>query len=152
MTRTVTALCAVSALGLGLTVYGLLGSSANDPIARPAGRIAPLPPLSPQQAALQQARRACDLPALDEVIAELRRAVAATPTDGPAWHALADALLERALARNHLRGVVVGEPLHATLPVDLAADLDSGLDAVRRARGLGDDSGDLYRIEASLMT
>ncbi len=104
----------------------------------------------PAAVALRAARRTCTVAALDAVVQDLcDRAKAAN--DAGSWQMLAEALLERAQMRSHRRGIVVGTPLHDRLPPELQADVDAGLDAVATARRLGDDDGDLFRVEAGLL-
>jgi hypothetical protein len=145
-------LCIACVAAIGATGYSMLGTGAADAIDVPTdGAAAPVAP-GGAAAALRAARRQCSLPALDAVIADLRTRTVAAADDAEAWHLLAEALLERAQQRAHLRGMAVGTPVFAELPAELAADLQAGLAAVARARELGDDGSDLYRIEASLMS
>ena len=153
MSRLLPAAIVCCAVAIGATTYSLLGSNAADGIEVP-GANTPAPGAAAASAAsteLEQARRTCAQAALDALIAKWRAAVQATPTDRASWRLLAEALLERVLQRAHLRGIEVGTPLHETLPVEVAADLDAGTAAVVKARELGDDSGELFRIEAALM-
>ena len=152
MKRLVPILCVVCAVGIGLTAWSRLaaGSLPDAPSgpATPAATAA----TDPARRALHEARRRCSIEALDAVVARLDAAARAAPEDAVAWRLLAEAHLERAQQRTHLRGLAVGEPLFSDLPQELAADLEKGLAAVQRARELGDDSGALFRIEASLMS
>jgi tetratricopeptide (TPR) repeat protein len=72
--------------------------------------------------------------------------------DAAQWHLLALAHLERALLRSHDRGIVVGAPVFDEQPRELLADLDAGLAAASAARKNGDDSSELFRIEAGLLS
>jgi tetratricopeptide (TPR) repeat protein len=101
--------------------------------------------------ALHTARRSCRVEALDQFLSEQRRLVQQSPTDAGAVHVLAEALLERVLLRNLRRGMAVGEALYAELPPATASDLDEGLRLIRRARQLGDESSENYRLEASML-
>ena len=153
MNRTVPVLCLGCIAAIGGTTYGMLGASAADRTAVPsglggAGALA----TTPAATALHAARRTCTMPPLDAVVRDLQARAAASPDDRGTWRVLAEALLERVQQRSHLRGLSVGSPVHSELPKDLVEDLESGLAAVTRARELGDDDGDLYRIEASLMS
>ncbi len=156
MTRVIPVLCATTALaGLG-TVYVMLGAGATERIDVPKGTSAtpraPATPPDPIALAIANARRTCDVGAIEPVLAQLRAAVAANSSDRAAWHLLALAHLERALLRSHDRGMAVGEPVFDQQPRELLADLDAGHAAVLRARELGDDSSDLFRIEAGLLS
>ena len=118
---------------------------------------APARSTPPQEAsglaeALESARRACDLRAIDVVVSEARQATEAAPDNAGTWRVLAEAHLERAQQRTHLRGIKVGEPLFAELPEELEGDLEAGIEAVAAARARGDDSGALFRIEAGLLS
>lgn len=154
MSRILPAAIACCTLAIGATTWSLLGSSPADGIEVPSSSAAApgAPPANAADTELQQARRTCAQAALDAFVAKWRAAVQATPTDRTGWRLLAEALLERVLQRSHLRGIEVGTPLHDTLPTEVAADLDAGTAAVARARELGDDSGELFRIEATLMS
>jgi hypothetical protein len=155
MTRIVPILCVVLAIAIGVTAWSRL--SAGTTIATPragsgAGTWSGAPAADDLAAALRDARRHCDLAPLHTVVARLEQVVKQTPDDRDAWHVLAHACLECAQQRTHLRGMSVGEPVFATLPAELQQDLEKGLGAVAKARELGDDSGDLFRIEAGLMS
>jgi tetratricopeptide (TPR) repeat protein len=154
MTRIVPILCVVLALAIGVTAWSRLSTGttiATPPAGGGAGNWTG-PAAGDLAAALRDARRQCDLTPLDAVVARLEQAVLATPDDRDTWHLLAQACLERAQQRTHLRGMSVGEPVFATLPTELQRDLEQGLGASEKARELGDDSGDLFRIEAGLMS
>lgn len=146
--KLVPALSLVTAIGIGITAWALLDGSATADVAVPLapGRSTTAP------ADLRAARRACDPAALDPVVQALTAATAAPDASHEAFHRLAEAHLERALLRSHRRGLVVGTPTWTELPRELADDVDRGLAAVARARELGDRSGDLHRIEASLLS
>ncbi|MBL8754265.1 MAG: hypothetical protein JNK15_13265, partial [Planctomycetes bacterium] len=153
MNRTIAMLSVVTAAaGIG-TVWVMLGAGATEHIDVPTG---PVPTtatqLPPFAATLAAARRRCDVSALDPVVDQLRAAVVQDPADRETWHLLALAYLERALVRSHDRGMVVGAPVFDQQPRELVADLEAGLAAARSARERGDDSGDLFRIEAGLMS
>jgi hypothetical protein len=93
---------------------------------------------------------ACTLTALNGYIDTFTKEAAVKPQP-ELWRNLAEAYLERALQRVHLRGMAPGKPTFEELPTDFANDLKLGLDAIAKARGLGDETGELYRIEAGLM-
>lgn len=99
---------------------------------------------------LREARKKCTLEALDPVVENLKKRAAASK-EARCWHNLAEAYLERAQIRTHLLGLAPGKPTYKELPDDFADDLEAGLAAVLKARELGDESGELYRIEAGLM-
>lgn len=152
MRRVIPLLCLACVAAIAATGYSMLGTVAADTIDVPAAGTAPAAPqASASAAALQSARRRCSLAAIDTVVGELRSRTMQAPDDAEGWHLLADALLERIQQRTHLRGIAVGTPVFTELPAEVTRDLDDGLAAVARARALGDDGGDLYRIEASLM-
>jgi tetratricopeptide (TPR) repeat protein len=146
--KLVPALSLVTAVGIGATAWVLLDASAQADIAVPKAT----PAVALGTASVQAARRACVPTALDAVVQELAAATQAKDADRDAFHRLAEAHLERALVRSHRRGLVVGTPTWSELPRDLADDIDRGLAAVLRARELGDQGGDLFRIEAALLS
>ena len=153
MSRTLPILCAAGAVAVGLTVWHKLSAGARVPVPADKGKSDLRQPSSDDlTAALRTARRKCDLPALDEVVAQAAEQTRGDGANGDSWRVLAEALLERAQQRSHLRGMKVGEPVQTELPPELLSDLTAGLDAVRQARVLGDSSGALFRIEAGLMS
>jgi hypothetical protein len=99
--------------------------------------------------ALQEARRLCSLPPLDEFVVS-RRALADPVGRGEHLHVLAEALLERIYCRNSHRGMTPGEPMYSHLPAPIKADIEEGLAALGEARSLGVELGDGYRVEAGL--
>jgi len=151
MSRALPLLTAACALVAGGTTWVMLRAGSTTDIAVPTAAPAPAPAAG-LAATLKTARRSCDLAALDTVVADAQAACRATPDEAGAWHLLAEAHLERSLLRSHDRGMVVGAPVFPTPPPALVADLDAGLAATRRARELGDDTSDLFRIEAGLMS
>lgn len=153
MTRVLPALCIGCVVTLGGTGWLMLGPTAAERLAVP--QALPAPPAQPADGlakALRDARRTCDLAAFDAVLAGVRGACREHPDQRDPWHLLAEAHLERSLLRSHDRGIVVGAPVHAQLPKEVQDDLDAGLAAAKRARELGDDSSDLFRIEAGLLS
>jgi tetratricopeptide (TPR) repeat protein len=154
MSRVLPILCVTAALAVGGTVWVMLGAAASERLAVPA-----TPPIGPAPAAtpneldrqLHEARRRCEIAAVDAVVAAVREACKASPEEPLPWHLLAKAHLERSLLRSHDRGMAVGAPVFPELPKELLDDLDAGLVAAQRARELGDRSSDLFRIEAGLM-
>ena len=146
--KAVPALCLVTAVALGITSWVLLDAGARDDIAVPRTKTI----LAGQSGELLAARRSCAPTGLDALVAQLTAATRAKPDDRETFHQLAEAHLERALSRSHRRGMVIGTPTWSELPPELAADVDCGLAALLRARELGDASGDLFRIEASLLS
>lgn len=152
MKRALPLLCLLAALGVAATGFSLLRADADATIAAPSGTPAGAADPSALRAALHAARRTCSIAALDQFVAEHCARCEAHPDDAEAWHLLALAHLERALMRSHDRGMRPGEPTFPQLPAELIADLDAGLDAAARARKLGDATGELFRIEAGLMS
>ena len=152
MSRLVPALSFCCVVAIGATAYTMLRGSATATIGVPAPTPVRDGPAADRFAARQAARRTCTKEALDRFVGQLREQVENLPDDRESWRLLADGLLERALQRSHLRGMAVGTPLHAELPPETKADLDAGDAALARARELGDDSADSFRIEASLLS
>lgn len=153
MTRVVPILCVACLLALGGTGWMQLQASTTAGIEVPTAVPAALPkPSDGLGAALREARRSCDLAALDAVLAKVRTRCQEAPDQSEPWHLLAEAHLERSLLRSHDRGLAVGAPVYPQLPKEVADDLEAGLVAARRARELGDDTSDLFRIEAGLMS
>ena len=151
MSRLVPILCAACLVGIGLTAWSQL-SAGNTTVVIPKGGPAPKKAAATETAEqLRKARMACSVAALDRCIEAFQAQVAAKP-DKAVWHHLAEAYLERALTRTHLRGMAPGEPTFEELPTDFAGDLKAGLEAVAKARELGDETGELFRIEAGLMS
>lgn len=153
MSRLVPILCVTCAAAIGGTAWVMLRAGATERIAVP--KTPPAAPAGAPQglaAALLQARRTCDLAAVDTVVADAHAACVQQPDDRSHWHLLAEAHLERALLRSHERGMVVGAPVFAQQPKELVDDLDAGIAAAKRAHELGDDTSDLFRIEAGLMS
>lgn len=156
MSRALTILCITAAAGIGGSTWVLLGAGATEHLDVPKS---PRPVAAPQGEPgntigdeLRAARATCRVDAMDAVITRMQAACRASPDTAAAWHALAEGHLERSLLRSHDRGMVVGAPTFSQLPPDVQADVDAGLVAAKRARELGDDSGDLFRIEAGLMS
>ncbi len=151
-------------IAIGATAYAMLGEGPADRIqvpsqAKPMASSAANPVAGATTGAstgpaaeLQQARRSGSKPALDAIVEVFQTAVTAAPNDRNSWHLLAEALLERVLQRSHLCGIVIGTPRYENLPAEVAEDLDAGTAAIARARELGDDSGDLFRLEAAVMS
>ncbi|MEZ6037614.1 MAG: hypothetical protein R3F29_09045 [Planctomycetota bacterium] len=153
MSRAIPILSAACVVGIGITGWLRLSGGEAGPAAPKAASGAAAPGARDAAGnALQAARRRCSIEALDAVVADLTQRAIAAPQDPAAWHQLAEAHLERAQQRSHLRGIVVGEPVFTELPEAMADDLEAGLAAVAEARRLGDDSGAIYRIEAGLMS
>jgi len=154
---TIAILC-VAAL-LAAAAYAALGNGPADDLDAP-GRPAPLPVATAAVpgstgdlgAALHAARRSGSAADLDRVVAAVAAAAQEQPDDAAILHKLAEAKLERVLLRSQLRGLVAGVPIYTELPPEVAADLEAGMAAAARARELGDDGADLYRIEAALMS
>ena len=151
MSRIISILCAACAIGIGFTAWSQLTTNATDvtvPKVNPAPKKELVSYASEQ---LREARMACTLAALNGYIETFTKKASAKPQK-ELWHNLAEAYLERALQRTHLHGMAPGEPTFEKLPADFANDLKSGLDAVAKARELGDETGELFRIEAGLMS
>ncbi len=102
--------------------------------------------------ALAIARKTCQLADLDVFVDEQRALTERNPASADDWRVLAEAYLERALARGSKKGMQVGQPVYSKLPERVRQDLDLGEAALRRAREAGDASSDSYRIEAALKT
>jgi cytochrome c-type biogenesis protein CcmH/NrfG len=153
MSRLVPLLCVTCALAIGGTAWVMLCAAASERIEVPATPPVPAPaPTAGLGAALQTARRSCDVAAVSAVLADVRTSCAREPDHREHWHLLAEAHLERSLLRSHDRGIVVGAPLFPQPPKELLDDLEQGLVAAKKAHELGDDSSDLFRIEAGLMS
>lgn len=153
MRRIVPLLCLTAVAGLGATAWSMLRIGVGAHVDVPEGGTVPAEaPADALAIALREARRTCEVPALDAVVVRLQQAAAAAPATANTWHLLAEAHLERSLLRSHDRGIAVAAPAFPELPKELVDDLDAGLAAAARARELGDDSGDLFRIEAGLMS
>lgn len=153
MSRLVPALCVAATFAIAGTTWVLLAARAHEHLAVPTTAGTPAKANAGPATALVAARRSCKPEALDPVIAELTRTAEAATADAAApWHQLADAHLERALARSHRRGMRVGEPTWSELPAAIVDDVRLGLDAVTKARQHGDDTADLLRIEAALLS
>jgi tetratricopeptide (TPR) repeat protein len=158
MSRVVPVLCAGALFALGGTAWVMLRASGTDvavPADTPADTNTNAGPGASADgglgAQLRDARRSCELPRVDAAVAAIAAKCEAEPQVAAHWHLLAKAHLERALLRGHDKAIKVGAPTFPEPPPELTADLEAGLAAVRRARELGDDDGDLYRIEAGLM-
>ncbi|MCB9878849.1 MAG: hypothetical protein H6835_14740 [Planctomycetes bacterium] len=150
MSRAIPILSAACVVGIGIT--GWLRLAPGEATAQVPETATPPEARQPAETALHAARRHCSVEALDAVVADLVQRTRTAPQDAEAWHVLAEAHLERAQQRSHLRGIVVGEPVFTELPEAMSDDLDAGLAAAAEARRLGDDSGTIYRIEAGLMS
>ena len=155
MTRLVPVLLVACVVGIALTAWSQLraGDTEVDIPDRDHTDVQPAPTVeSPLRRALLAARRECTVQALDPLVDRIRATTQQRPSEARAWHLLAEAHLARAQNRSHLRGLTVGKPVFSKLPPELAANLKAGLAAVAKARELGDDSGELCRIEAGLMS
>ena len=147
-------LCLVCAAAVGGTAWVMLRAGAAPDIAVPAAAGTAnraTAAIDPFAESLHKARRACTPTAVGKVIETLQATVRERADDRHCWHLLAEACLERALLASHHRGMAVGTPTWKELPAEVAADLERGLAAAARARQLGDDSADLFRIEAGLL-
>lgn len=151
MSRLVPILCTVCVAGIALTAWSQLSASDATVDVPTTGTVPTKPVTTDASEQLRKARMHCSVAALDQLIGDLVTQVASNASKEQ-WHYLAEAYLERALQRTHLRGMAPGEPTFAELPEDLADDLEAGLNAVNKARELGDQSGELFRIEAGLMS
>jgi len=152
MSRLVPILCAAAVVGIGLTAWSQL-SAGNTDLEIPKGTKPTENAEKPTpDAALRAARLQCTIEPLNAIIAKARGQVDASPEDAACWHLLAEAHLERAQLRSHLRGMSVGKPLYDELPTELAQDVEAGMAAAAKAREHGDETGQLFRIEAGLMS
>ncbi len=150
MSRPIALLCCGCLVAIGATGYGMIGDPAVAEVEVP-GKVGAAAPRSDLANRIDQGRRSCQVAAMDAVITELQHRTSKSPDDAEGWHLLASAALSRLQTRTALRGIAVGTPLYDTLPSEVVADIDLGLAAVDKARALGDDSGDLYRLEAGLL-
>jgi tetratricopeptide (TPR) repeat protein len=152
MKRLLPTLCLCCAAAIGGTVWAMLRAGATENVAVPGAPTGPTAATAdPLAAALRTGRRRCDPAALDDLIAQLRTSTTTQPDRGDPWCLLAEACLERSLLHSHRRGIAVGTPTWSELPAAVANDVDLGLTAVARARELGCDRADLFRIEAGLL-
>lgn len=155
MSRLVPILCTACAVAVGLTAWSQL--SANDTTVEiptttePATKAPDSNTSTDPREPLRKARMQCSVAALDKVVDQLKQTAESKPKDSLTFRLLAEAHLERAQQRTHLLGMAVGKPTFSELPKDFAADLDAGLAAAKKAHELGDDTGELHRIEAGLM-
>jgi tetratricopeptide (TPR) repeat protein len=156
------ALSCICLLLLAGTAWTILGEEAQVPVP-PAPAVPAVPPTTQpagtglalaalQEQALATARRSCSLAELDRFVATQRLAVDRAPTDAGMRRLLAKGLLERLLLRTQTRGMVVGEPVYAELPAPVRKDCDEALALLARARELGDDSAENWRLEASVLS
>jgi len=156
MSRLVPLLCAACVAGIALTAWSQLSASDTTVTIPNVGPESKKPATTPVSELLREARMQCTVAAFDTLIGTLIGQVAEQahqkPADKQQWHQLAEAYLERALQRTHLFGMAPGEPTFAELPEEFADDLEAGLAAVLKARELGDETGELFRIEAGLMS
>lgn len=153
MNRAVPVAIAACLVAIGGTAWAMLAAGTEDGVVVPRSSAPSRARVEehPAAVALRAARRTCTVAALDTIVQELRDRTLST-NDAGSWRLLAEALLERAQMRSHRRGIVVGTPLHDRLPPELQADVDAGLDAVATARTLGGEDGDLFRVEAGLLS
>lgn len=157
MTRLIPILSFACLGAIGVTTWSLLRTTPASVPVPSGGATTPSPAPAPAPkdslaAELDEARRACSREAFDAVLQKLAAATTGAQRDDAAtWHLLAKGLLERVQAGANLRGMAVGTPVYVELPKAVADDLVAGLAAVAKARALGDDTGDLYRIEAGLL-
>jgi len=150
MRRSTPILYAVTVLGVGAAAWFQL---AADGPARSAGPPRPMTFAARQLSeGLKAARRQCSMKALDAVIHNAGECSDAAPDDDGVWRVLAEAHLERAQQRIHLRGLNVGQPFFTQLPADFEGDLDTGLAAVAQAQLHGDDSSSIFTTKALLMS
>ena len=169
MSRLLSTLCAGCAVGIGLAAWYFVPSDdpsveipastqpatartdqvAQDAALQVSSEDATTP--SNKRQALQTARAACSLPAIEAAVRTLTEQANESKA-AEDWHILAEAHLECALQRAHLVGMTPGKPTYSELPAPFAKDLSAGLAAVKQARELGDESGELYRVEAALMS
>lgn len=152
MKRLIPVLFAALALGISLMIWTQL---ATDRLDQPLSKAASKSTESLDNGLSEQlriARMQGSTSAIDKLIESIQQAIAASPQQKSLWHSLAESYLERALQRAHLRGMAPGQPTFSTLPNDFRKDLTLGLEAVEKAREYGDESGELFRIEAALMS
>src|SRR5690606_14615792 len=147
MSRLVPLLCAACVAAIGLTAWSQLAASDATVTIPTVGSDPSTPTATAASERLRKARMHCTVAAFDTLIDTLQKQVA-PHGDKQQWHQLAESYLERASQRAHLFGMAPGEATFAGLPEEFAEDLEAGLAAVAKARELGDDSGQLFRIEA----
>lgn len=125
---------------------------ALDAVAVPDGGASAGPPSSdPRRGELTAARRTCDPATLDAFVAAQRERLEEQAESPTAHRLLAEALLERVLLRGMHKGMVVGQPVFDRLPAASEEDIAEGLVLLERARELGDESSENYRLEAALL-
>jgi tetratricopeptide (TPR) repeat protein len=146
------ALCLLCIVGLVLRGRDLLGGGSADRIAVPPVQPPAKAVGEPRRQALLDARHTCAPAELDKFIAEQQALVQKEPANATQARILAEALLERVQLRNMRRGMEPGAPLYDEVPAVVEADLQSGLELVNKARALGEQCADLFRIEASLLS
>ncbi len=143
-----TALVAVALAGIGASWFWMRG---------PRVAVIPIPDDAPRtntgdrSEQLARVRLSCDVHDLDRFVEEQQARVARTnaPSD---VRVLAQAYYERALVRDIKRGLAVGAFISKESYAANRSDIEAGLAAIARARKLGDDSAELDRIEAGLLT
>ena len=109
---------------------------------------------SPEQGSqlLRRIRKSCDVRDISDFIAKQRASVVEHPTDPAHIRLLAEALLERCAARIINKGFAPGTMLFdGETPKDILSDVEEALSLVSAARGLGDETSENWRIEASLL-
>jgi tetratricopeptide (TPR) repeat protein len=154
------ALSCICLLLLVGTAWAILGEDAGAQVPVPPASAAlaeapaaTAPPSAlPEEQALAAARRTCSLAELDRFVEDQRRAVGRAPGDRAQLRLLAKGLVERLLLRTQLRGMTPGEPVYAELPGPVRKDCDEALDLLAKARELGDDSAENWRLEASVLS
>jgi tetratricopeptide (TPR) repeat protein len=158
MIRAIWILCLAGVLALAIDAWGREPKSEPEQSSESPSGSSPQPRSQKEledsntiRIALNEARSQCSLDALNSFIASTSQYAADNPSNQDAWSLLAEGHLERALQRTHLRGITVGKPTFSTLPTVFANDIQSGLNAVAKARGLGKESSNLFLIEAGLL-
>ena len=104
-----------------------------------------------RSAELARARQSCEREVLLAFLAEQERRTEEQPEDVESWRVLAETHLELGLLDDVESAMEIGEPIRDAVSDQLLAHIEGGLAAVERARALGDEHADLYRIEASLI-
>lgn len=141
----------------GVVTILLLGAWAGYLYLNPGLREAKIPTkvvfdAKKESQLLRQIRKSCDVRDISDFIAKQRQSVARYPTDPEHLRLLAEALLERCATRIINKGFAPGTMLFdGETPKDILSDIEEALGLVSKARELGDETSENWRIEASLL-
>lgn len=136
----------------GLAVAAYLAWHSDDILVPTEAAQTPKAERSGRTQQLHVARHSCEAPQIEAFLKEQRQLLTQSPPDPEDQRVCAEALLERVILRNLLRGMGVGRPIYDKVPADSAADLEEGLELVIAAREAGDTSSENYRVAAALMS